>query len=328
MKNNILVSICIPAYNGEHLIFRAIESCLNQTYTNLEIVIVDDCSSDNTIEIIKNFQSKDQRIKFFRNESNLGVALNFFETFKKSSGEYVQHLGQDDWLDKNYIEKKLDIFIKYPEAAFVSGPIRTFETRNANNLEEKSLIKFKKGFYDKKYVFENFYKKNGLIGLFCMARRKDIIENFMIDIPNKYNYDIFYKKGMVIDNIFLLKILTKYRFMYYESDATYNGLSHEKNASKQYNIKNEIKFSHIDRIGFEYFFINYYPSHIKKFRIFKGADILATIILHFLRINNLSFSDVIEYFKDYSFEEKLFSFFYMPIILISRILKKIKRIIF
>jgi glycosyltransferase involved in cell wall biosynthesis len=89
MKSNILVSICIPAYNGGHLISRAIESCLNQTYTNLEIVIVDDCSSDNTVEIIKNFQSKDQRIKFFRNESNLGLALNFFETFKKSSGEYT-----------------------------------------------------------------------------------------------------------------------------------------------------------------------------------------------------------------------------------------------
>jgi hypothetical protein len=150
----------------------------------------------------------------------------------------------------------------------------------------------------------------------------------MITIPNKYSYDIFYKKGMVIDNIFLLKILKKYRFMYYESDATYNGLSHEKNASKQYNIKNEIKFSHIDRIGFEYFFINYYPSHLKKFRIFKGADVLSTIILRFFRINNLSLSDIREYFKDYSFEEKLLSFFYMPFVLISRIFKKIKRIMF
>ena len=66
-----LVSVCIPAYNSGRFIVRTIESILNQTYKNIEIVVVDDCSSDDTVDKVKSI--KDDRIKLIVNEANLGM---------------------------------------------------------------------------------------------------------------------------------------------------------------------------------------------------------------------------------------------------------------
>jgi len=109
MTANPLVSICIPTYNGAQYIDKCIESCLAQTYTNIEIVICDDCSTDNTLELIKVFSQKDQRIKFYQNSSNLGLVGNWNATLINSSGEYIKWLFQDDWMELNAIEEFIEV---------------------------------------------------------------------------------------------------------------------------------------------------------------------------------------------------------------------------
>jgi glycosyltransferase involved in cell wall biosynthesis len=96
------VSIIITAYNVEKYIKEAIDSCINQTYKDLEIVIVEDCSTDSTKQIIE--QYNDPRIKIIQHEKNLGCGLAKRSGIKAVTGEYFILLDADDWLDPNFIE--------------------------------------------------------------------------------------------------------------------------------------------------------------------------------------------------------------------------------
>ena len=94
-----LISVALCTYNGEKFLREQIDSILAQTYKNLEIVIVDDCSTDKTTNIINAYAEKDKRIKLFQNASNLGFNKNFERALGLTSGEYIAISDQDDiWL--------------------------------------------------------------------------------------------------------------------------------------------------------------------------------------------------------------------------------------
>lgn len=103
-----LISICIPAYNAEKFIKETLESILNQTYQNLEIIITDDCSKDQTVSIINSFS--DKRIKFYQNEKNLGVEGNWNKALQLATGNYCKMMGADDILYSNCISEQLCVF--------------------------------------------------------------------------------------------------------------------------------------------------------------------------------------------------------------------------
>ena len=96
------------SYNGERFIKEQIDSILEQSYSNFELIITDDCSSDKTIEIIKNYQENDSRIKLYQNEVNLGFVKNFEKAISLCSGDYIALADQDDIWKKN----KLEAFIE------------------------------------------------------------------------------------------------------------------------------------------------------------------------------------------------------------------------
>jgi glycosyltransferase involved in cell wall biosynthesis len=94
-----LISIALCTYNGEKFLSEQIDSILGQTYKNLEIIIVDDVSTDKTIDILSPYAEKDKRIKLFRNEANLGFNKNFQKALGLTSGEFIAISDQDDvWL--------------------------------------------------------------------------------------------------------------------------------------------------------------------------------------------------------------------------------------
>ncbi|MDB9374860.1 glycosyltransferase family 2 protein [Nodularia sphaerocarpa] len=104
---NIKVSVIMPAYNTEKYIAKAIESFLAQTLDNIELIIVDDASSDRTVEIAKNFV--DARIKILINEKNLGPSDSRNRALKEAKGEWVAVLDSDDWYAPNRLENLLQI---------------------------------------------------------------------------------------------------------------------------------------------------------------------------------------------------------------------------
>lgn len=109
-----LVSIGIPVYNGERYLPDALESIRSQTYENIEVIISDNGSTDQTPEICKKVISSDSRFLYFRDESNIGVARNFNRTYELSSGEYFKWWAYDDMCAPTYLERCVEVLEKEP----------------------------------------------------------------------------------------------------------------------------------------------------------------------------------------------------------------------
>ena len=108
-NNDNKVSVIIPVFNASKFIKQTINSVLNQTYKNWEILAIDDCSTDNSFEILKHYSSKEKRIKVLQNNKNLGAFAARNLGIKMSSGEYIAFLDADDL----WIEDKLEIQINF-----------------------------------------------------------------------------------------------------------------------------------------------------------------------------------------------------------------------
>lgn len=104
---NYKVSIIIPAYNVEKYVFRAIESSINQTYNDIEIVIIDDGSNDKTWDVICRYKEKDKRIVAVR-QKNLGVSSARNRGLEISSGDYCIFIDSDDWIDENCVSDMIN----------------------------------------------------------------------------------------------------------------------------------------------------------------------------------------------------------------------------
>lgn len=323
------VSICIPILNGAHLIPRALESCLRQTHANIEVVVVDDASTDSTPEVVGDFMKHDSRIKYYRNEKTLGLSQNFLRSFELASGEFVQHLGCDDWLDDNYAEEKVKIFLTYPDVGFVGGGISSYCYQSGTDtlrLVHSSLRK--SGFLSTEYVFRNYYRENVLIGTFGMSRRSDILAEFMPTIPNSWGYDEYYRKGIIIDNICFLNFLVRYPRIYFTDKTSFRSLLHAKQASKAFglqkgSIKDDVRFIHIGAKGIEYFYACKAPRYLFNFRIYKGAEIIAAILFGSIRgyARDLSLRECTYLFRDYSKREIICTILTAPLHIVFRGLK-------
>lgn len=112
-----LISILITVYNRANFIAEAIESVLASTYTDFEVIIVDDCSEDKSVEIAKGFEKLDNRIKVYKNLTNLGDYNNRNKAASYATGEYLKYLDADDLLYPHCLEVMVKALLKYPEAA-------------------------------------------------------------------------------------------------------------------------------------------------------------------------------------------------------------------
>lgn len=108
-----LVSIITPTYNCAHFIGETIESVLAQTYQNWEMIIVDDCSADNTKSIVEKYSRIDKRIRYYYLEYNAGAAFARTMAIKNANGKYIAFLDSDDLWVKNKLEKQIEFMKKY-----------------------------------------------------------------------------------------------------------------------------------------------------------------------------------------------------------------------
>ena len=99
------MSVCIPVFNGESYIAQALESVLSQTFLDFEVIITDNCSTDKTLQIIKNISQKNPRMKVFSNEENLGIVGNFNRCLHLANAKYVKFLCADDLLLPTCLEQ-------------------------------------------------------------------------------------------------------------------------------------------------------------------------------------------------------------------------------
>jgi glycosyltransferase involved in cell wall biosynthesis len=138
-SNNLpLVSIGIPTYNRAMLLTRAIESALNQNYENVEVIVSDNASSDDTESICRRYSENDSRLKYIRQSSNRGPAANFTEVLKSASGQYFMWLGDDDWIDLNYVSVCVRHMISNSTMALVYGTTHYY--RNGQKTHDGNVF--------------------------------------------------------------------------------------------------------------------------------------------------------------------------------------------
>jgi glycosyltransferase involved in cell wall biosynthesis len=117
MKTNPFVSILMTCFNREKYISEAIESVLASTFKDFELIVVDDCSTDNTVEIARKYEATDSRVKVYVNEKNLGDYPNRNKAASCASGKYLKYVDADDYIYPNGLEIIVNQMEKYPDAA-------------------------------------------------------------------------------------------------------------------------------------------------------------------------------------------------------------------
>ena len=207
--HNKLVSILIPVYNRENLILETLESAINQTYKNIEIIVVDNCSTDDTLKVVENFAKKDKRVKVLKNKKNLGPVLNWKRCLDEASGEIAKILFSDDLIDKWFVEKTLKLLKK--DTAFVITGISFFFEDGTNQSisfqkQEESFIESKK--YIRSLLLRNKYKFPVSPGN-AIFRLSDLKDNLIMDIPSKDGID-FNQTGAGTDLLLLILIANNY----------------------------------------------------------------------------------------------------------------------
>ncbi len=140
-KKAALVSIVIATYNGESYLDKQLDSLFKQTYTNIEIIAVDDRSSDNTRQILSDFARERSNMKVFFNEINIGFIKNFEKGCRLAEGEFVSFCDQDDYWDPYKIEKMVKAIEDYP--IIYCDSILTDENLNKKETKISDYVNFK-----------------------------------------------------------------------------------------------------------------------------------------------------------------------------------------
>lgn len=136
MEDNYLVSIFIPVYNGEDYLNETIQSILHQTYSNIEILLVDDSSLDNSYQILKKFALKDSRIKVFKKENGQTVAKSFNFILPHIRGEFFYYASQDDLFSSDLIEN----MVKRQKETFADAVLPDLQYYFENKKDNKKSI--------------------------------------------------------------------------------------------------------------------------------------------------------------------------------------------
>lgn len=124
--SNPLVSVLMPCYNVERYVEESLNSILGQTYSNLEIIVIDDCSTDKTLAILEKMAERDQRIKIYRNETNLKLIATLNKGIDLCNGKYIARMDADDIALPERLKKEVDFLEQHPDYDIVSTMFYTF----------------------------------------------------------------------------------------------------------------------------------------------------------------------------------------------------------
>ena len=238
-----LVSVIIPCYNASAYIGEAIESVLCQTYQDWELLIIDDCSTDESMTIIQQYSEKDSRIHYIKTEGTSGSpALPRNIGIQKARGEYIAFLDSDDvWLPMK-LEEQINVFEKNSEISIVFS---NYEKMNENGVRNKRFV------FAPEYTSYSRLLYGNVIG--CSTAMYDVKKVGKVYFPNINHEDYVYwlsilKKGNIARNTNSVNTLYRVRKRSVSSNKW-------RVMQWQWNI-----YVNIEKIGYweaAYFFCNY-----------------------------------------------------------------------
>lgn len=235
--NNMLdqkpkISVIIPTYNRAHLIPRAIKSVLNQTYQDIEIIIVDDNSTDNTEEIVKNF--KDIRLKYIRHNINKGASAARNTGIKASKGEYIAFQDSDDEWFPDKLEQQIKVF--------ADGDLKVGVVYSGfYRIEADKKTYLPSDFYVQKEVnIHNELLKGNFVGTPTVLMKKECFENkryFDENLPALEDWELWIE----LSKYYIFKYIKKPLLYSYSTPNSIN--LNENNMLKAHEI---ILLTHLD----------------------------------------------------------------------------------
>jgi teichuronic acid biosynthesis glycosyltransferase TuaG len=245
---NDLVSIITPSYNSANYIGATIESIISQTYINWELIITDDCSTDQTIALIKSFQQKDKRIKLFENDVNSGAGVTRNNCIKHANGRYIAFCDSDDQWKPEKLERQLSFMLENNYAFTFTA----YDVINELNEPKGVFIP------PPKVTYHSLLQTCSIGCLTVIYDTKQLGKHYMPEIRKRQDYALWLK---------LIK-QTKLAYGLTEPLAIYRSRSHSISSNKikaaqfQWRIYREV-----EKLGFLaslYYFVHYAYFGIRK----------------------------------------------------------------
>lgn len=270
------ISIITTSYNYEKYIKETIDSVVSQTYTDWEMIIVDDGSKDNSVNIIKEYCKKDKRIKLYQHENckNKGIVESVKLGIEKSTSDWLVFLESDDSITPNYLETKLKIIDKYPDVKFIFNDVNMFGDKTRIEEYQKHFI-ISKGILSQYFYPTNLLKHFigiNLVPTFSVVMlKKEILENIDYNVKFKPILDWYLWAQLAVDNDFyyVKEKLTNWR-MHKNSYVTTKATPKEE-LNWQIQIKN-IVFSNSNKLYSLFYTLKilrryFLRIHFKKLKI-------------------------------------------------------------
>lgn len=173
--NEPLVSIITPVYNAEQFLSETIESVKNQTYQNWEMILVDDCSKDNSADIIKEFQNTDDRIKYIRLEKNSGASVSRNTGITNAKGRFIAFVDSDDIWNPDKLEKQVSYMLENKVGFTFTSYRYMKENGEPTNKVAKAPQK----------IDYNGLLKNTIIGCSTVVIDRDIVGSFEMPLVRR-----------------------------------------------------------------------------------------------------------------------------------------------
>lgn len=215
-KLSCYVSVIIPTYNGEKYLPDAIESILNQSFQNFELIIIDDVSHDGTWKIINEYALRDSRIRPFRNETNLGFAGNRNKAISLAQHEFIVWQDQDDVSYLTRIQRQLDLMLSDGAIGIVGSYMELFDDKLSHGIREYPK--------DDSDIRKMIFRFSPIALPASMLRKEAILK------VNKYDtqfapaadLDMSFKIGTYYKLANIPEVLIRYRV--HQNSATYKNL--------------------------------------------------------------------------------------------------------
>ena len=207
------VSVLIPVYNREHLVRHSIESALAQTESDIELVVVDNCSTDRTYEVVQEYARKDHRIRSHRNERNIGPVANWLRCVELSRGQYTKILFSDDWMEPTAIESLLGPLQGRSDVGFAYSSVC------GHLAGENPVVWYARQmcgrFPSMDFLWNHVTNKNvPVTPCAALVRRSDLLSTLILEIPNKFGMNCS-SYGIGNDALILWRCCERYRSVYH-----------------------------------------------------------------------------------------------------------------
>ena len=295
-----MISVIVPVYNVKSYLSKCLWSLVNQTYNDIEIIVVDDCSTDDSHEICNDYLSKYNNIKYYRLEQNRGLSYARNYGIKKSTKEFIGFVDSDDWIDLNMYSKLYDMIINnnadlascsYSYVYNSDKDIENYEVHNFNRIVDNPLI------------------TNPIDAHICSLKHGDIVVWNKLFKRQLFD-NIEFPVGKIYEDIYTsYKLIEQTKRIYISSECLYYHRQREGSITRSSFSKSTLDYIHAVLSRYEYLANKYDSSELEQLYrndIFDSLMGLTNSINHviFAKDSNYSEYDKLreDIFNKYSFE--------------------------